>query len=52
MTWTVTKVFAFIAMPLGFILSIMLDDGNIWIGTMTACGIILGIKNLKNEKQS
>jgi len=47
-TWTVTKVFAFIAMVLGAILSYILSDGNVWIGTMTACGIILGIKNLKN----
>lgn len=51
MIWTVTKVFAFIAMPLGFVLSIILDDGNVWIATMTSCGIILGVKNLPYAKK-
>jgi len=51
MNWTVTKIFAYIAMPLGFILSLVLKDGNVWAGTMLACGTILGIKNWKQDNE-
>jgi len=51
MNWTVTKVFAFTALLIGAVLTYLLDDGNIFIGTMASCGIILGAKNLpRNEK--
>jgi len=50
MNWTVTKVFAFVALGVATGLTVYLSDGTIWLGTMTACGVILGIKNLRQNE--